>query len=175
MKLLQNTLTLWDRADLLELDKLDKKENTIPILTIGYEGYSIDDFIDRLKAFDVGYLFDVREIPFSRKKGFSKTPLKEALEENDINYHNFKELGSPKRIRDKLHVDKDYQYFFEEYEKYLETQDESLEIVSTAISENKNIHFCLLCFEKDPSICHRSILAKKLSNLIKDDVEIINI
>jgi uncharacterized protein (DUF488 family) len=167
-------MTLYDTAELMKIDEMET-DNMIPLLTIGYEGYSIEDFVNQLKAYNVGYLFDVREIPFSRKKGFSKAPLQETMKKHNINYHHFKELGSPKIIRNKLHEDKDYDSFFYEYEQYLETQTEAMEIVSTAIAENKDTRFCLLCFEKNSELCHRNILAQKISDIIENEVEIVNI
>ena len=59
--------------------------------------------------------------------------------------------------------------------KYIKTQKETLDIITTAISENRQKRFCLMCFEKNPQICHRSILADEISKLIKDDINIINI
>ena len=50
------------------------------VLTIGYEGWDIEEFVDRLKQFHISRLIDVREIPLSRKPGFSKTSLRERLE-----------------------------------------------------------------------------------------------
>lgn len=175
MLIQRSGLSLWDMDRLSRLERLEVKDDTIPLLTIGYEGYSIDEFIGCLKNFHVDYLFDVREIPFSHKKGFSKTPLKTALTENAIRYQHFKELGSPKEIRDQLHSDSNYDVFFENYEAYLQTQRDTMEIASAAIEGNANKIFCLLCFEKNPEICHRSVLARELATMVDKDVEIINI
>ena len=86
-----------------------KKPAHIPIetelYTIGYEGINIDDFIKQLKTSGVSKLIDVRDIPFSRKKGFSKEVLKETLEDNNIKYFHFKPLGSPASLRSKLKED----------------------------------------------------------------------
>ncbi len=45
------------------------------LTTIGYEGASLTAFISTLKASGVTLLLDVRELPVTRRKGFSKTPL----------------------------------------------------------------------------------------------------
>ena len=82
------------------------------LLTIGYEGRAIDEFIARLKQFNISRLIDVREIPLSRKPGFSKTSLRERLEDEKIEYVHIKALGSPSPIRNKLKTDWDYDYFF---------------------------------------------------------------
>ncbi|MBK6650144.1 MAG: DUF488 domain-containing protein [Betaproteobacteria bacterium] len=49
-----------------------------PLFTLGYEGLTIDAFIARLQAAQVKTVVDVRELPLSRKKGFSKTGLPQA-------------------------------------------------------------------------------------------------
>ena len=49
------------------------------ILTIGYEGAVIDDFIATLELVEVEVLIDIRDIPVSRKRGFSKNALADAL------------------------------------------------------------------------------------------------
>ena len=89
-------------------------ENNI-IFTIGYEGFSIEDFIKKLKDSNIQQLIDVRELALSRKNGFSKGILSLKLKEAGILYKHIPELGSPKEIRHQLHQDWDYKRFFEEY------------------------------------------------------------
>ena len=50
------------------------------LFTFGYEGLSIEDFVARLTLSGVREVFDVRELPLSRKRGFSKKSLAAALE-----------------------------------------------------------------------------------------------
>ena len=90
------------------------KNQFISLLTLGYEGYTVEGFIDKLKENKIDVVVDVREIPLSHKKGFSKTPLSENMTINNIKYCHFKELGSPKIIRKKLNNDRDYTSFFYE-------------------------------------------------------------
>jgi hypothetical protein len=131
------------------------------ILTIGYEGREIDELIDRLKIFNISRLIDVREIPISRKKGFSKTALKKRLENENIEYVHVKELGSPSPIRKKLRLDMDYDYFFKAYNKYLSENMEVIKNVHTYISDGIN---CFMCFERLPGKCHRTVVANKIKD-----------
>lgn len=131
------------------------------ILTIGYEGREIDEFVDRLKRFNISRLIDVREIPISRKKGFSKTALKERLEGENIEYIHVKALGSPSSIREKLKSDMDYDYFFNAYNEYLSENMEAIEDVLKYISDGIN---CFMCFERLPGKCHRTVVANKIKN-----------
>jgi len=57
-------------------------------------------------------VLDVRENPFSRKPGFSKRPLSQALEANGIRYVHLKELGTPHPLRDAVKAGGDYGVFF---------------------------------------------------------------
>ncbi len=70
------------------------------LFTIGYEGRDIDEFVSLLKDNGITRLIDVREIPFSRKKGFSKSRLNERLQNENIDYVHIKALGSPSEIRE---------------------------------------------------------------------------
>ncbi|MDP2877672.1 MAG: DUF488 domain-containing protein, partial [Holophaga sp.] len=55
---------------------------TTTLCTFGYEGLTIEAFIARLKESGVRTIIDVRELPLSRKKGFSKKAFAEALHGN---------------------------------------------------------------------------------------------
>ena len=67
-----------------------------PLHTIGYEGSSIDEFLATLGAVGIDLLIDVRDVPISRKKGFSKSALASHLAHHRIEYLHLKGLGDPK-------------------------------------------------------------------------------
>src|SRR3989304_5152229 len=92
------------------------------LYTIGYEGLSISEFVGLLKKHGIACLIDVRELPISRKAGFSKTPLNDRLLKSNIQYCHIKELGSPREVRYKLKEDLNYNSFFEKMERYLSTK-----------------------------------------------------
>jgi uncharacterized protein (DUF488 family) len=129
------------------------------LFTIGYEGAGLQEFLDCLEKNAVKCLLDVREIPFSRKRGFSKTPLSRALEERGIHYVHFKELGSPSSVREELKQGQDYRKFFHEMEEYLTTQVEGIE---RACSYIDRMTCCLMCYERLAAECHRKVVASKI-------------
>ncbi|MBS0315666.1 MAG: DUF488 domain-containing protein [Proteobacteria bacterium] len=131
------------------------------MLTIGYEGASLEDFIATLKAASVTMLLDVRELPISRRKGFSKRALSDALEAEGISYRHERDLGSPKAIRHQLHEDHDYDQFFGAFTTYLKSQRPLLKKLAAELDGR----VALMCFERDPATCHRSIVAKQLETL----------
>jgi len=131
------------------------------IYTIGYEGSSLSDFIATLKLSGIDVLLDVREIPLSRKKGFSKTALAAAAQKAGLQYRHEKLLGSPKEIRHKLYRDGDYKSYFKAFDAYLKTQSDLLAELTKTIKGN----VVLMCYERDPLICHRLSVAKKLEEI----------
>ncbi|MCD6663504.1 MAG: DUF488 domain-containing protein [Comamonas sp.] len=131
------------------------------LMTIGYEGSSIEDFIATLAHANVTLLLDVREIPISRRKGFSKKALAQHAEAVGINYRHERDLGSPKNIRHQLHVDGDYATYFKSFKEYLKSQKPLLEKLASDLEGT----VALVCYERDPATCHRSVVARQLENL----------
>ena len=132
------------------------------LYTIGYESKSIDDLISQLKSHDISTLVDVREIPISRKKGFSKTVFSEYLNKNGIEYIHLKKLGSPKNIRKELKQNKDYFSFFEKYLEYIQLHKNIINDLYKIILE-KNC--CIMCYENLPFKCHRKIICDEIEKI----------
>lgn len=139
------------------------------LYTIGYEDADLADFLATLKRAKMNVLLDVRELPISRRKGFSKTALKEALAEVGIDYRHEKQLGSPKAVRHQLREDWNYPRFFREYDKHLSQQRDLLERLAQEIKGN----VALMCYEKDHTTCHRDSVVNELANML--DIEPIHL
>jgi uncharacterized protein (DUF488 family) len=71
------------------------------LYTVGYQGRSLAELLDSLSRAEVQRVVDVRELPLSRKPGFSKTALAAALAERGIEYVHVKPLGNPKANRER--------------------------------------------------------------------------
>lgn len=125
------------------------------LFTIGYEGTALNDFVDTLKAAGIDVLLDIRELPISRRKGFSKTALSAALKEAEILYSHEKRLGSPREIRHRLREDGNYPRFFREFRRHLIAQEELL----AKLSEELRGNVALMCYEKNHEECHRRLVA----------------
>lgn len=78
------------------------------LFTFGYEGLDIDAFVARVQGAGVQAIVDVRELPLSRKKGFSKSALRDALRAAGLDYFHVPALGCPKEIRTRYKVDGDW-------------------------------------------------------------------
>jgi len=142
------------------------------VFTIGYEGREIDDFIDRLKKYRITRLIDVREIPLSRKKGFSKTELRKRVESAKIEYFHFRSLGSPSNIRHRLKIDHNYERFFKAYGIYLENNNAA---ISEAYDLMQNGLTCIMCFERFPEKCHRSTVVQRIKEIDGNGLNILHI
>jgi len=142
------------------------------LYTIGYEGLDIEQFVYRLKKHKINSLMDVRELPLSRKKGFSKTLLQKRLENEGLSYVHIKELGSPREIRQKLKEDSDYGSFFNDFSKYLEDKQDKVNEISEYLLDKIN---CLMCFEQSADKCHRSIVAENMVRQSDNKLGIVHI
>jgi uncharacterized protein (DUF488 family) len=142
------------------------------LYTIGYENRDLDEFIDILIENGIDLLADIRAIPYSRRREFSKKALTSRLAITKIEYAHFGSLGSPKELRDKVRADNDYGYFFMEYDKYLRTQDAALAGLLELIREKK---VCLMCYEMDADRCHRRAVAERIKQISRDAVDISNL
>lgn len=134
----------------------------VELLTIGYEGLDLTTFLARLQAGNVQTLIDVRARPISRKKGFSKNALAEAVCALDIRYVPLPTFGCPQEIRDDYRIDGDWARYSVRYEAYLDTQELALADLANRARQSR---CCLLCFEADPNLCHRSLVAARVHAL----------
>jgi uncharacterized protein (DUF488 family) len=127
------------------------------LYTFGYEGLDIDSFIARLKKAAVRFVIDVRERPLSRKRGFSKTALFEALKAAGIEYAHVPELGCPKPVRDRYREDGDWDAYTTAFLVHLAAQQPFIDELAKLANSNT---ICLLCFEADHLACHRTYVAR---------------
>src|SRR6185312_9902836 len=99
------------------------------LITIGYEGACLEDFLRTLVQLRVDTVVDVRELPLSRKKGFSKIRLSTALAQIGVGYRHERGLGCPREIRVDLRSTHDYVGYFAAFEKYLRTKDDVVDSI----------------------------------------------
>jgi len=142
------------------------------LFTVGYEGTTIDTFINNLHANRIDCILDIRALPLSRKPGFSKKRLAERLCLAGVQYVHLAELGTPKNIRDKLKSTRDYSTFFKNMKKYLAGQKEAIELAYNHVMNNR---CCLMCFERLADYCHRKIVAEKIKATNGDGLQITHI
>lgn len=141
----------------------------MPLMTIGYEGASLEDFLKTLEAADVSLIADIRELPISRKRGFAKTRLSKALEERGIGYIHLRALGDPKSGREAAR-NGNFDLFREIFTKHLKTEEARIALTELQrIADSQLV--CLLCYERDPKHCHRSIVAERIQRRVSTSVK----
>src|SRR5258705_13848107 len=96
------------------------------VFTIGYEGMNIREFLLMLSEHHIEAVVDVRELPLSRKPGFSKTALAKSLNLAGLEYVHMVELGCPKLVRDRYRADSDWRHYTEGFLKHLKKQEDAI-------------------------------------------------
>lgn len=137
--------------------------------TIGYQGADIPDFISALKKNNIDLLIDVRENANSRKKGFAKSALRETLQTNGIRYVHLRGLGTKPEVRKAYRANNDMDWFTSEYNQYLSTRQEDIDELVKLMADNT---CCLMCFEADHTMCHRSLITAHLKKQFGQELEI---
>jgi len=140
-----------------------------PLRTIGYQGFQPGDWLDALCASRVEVVIDVRDMPLSRRKGFSKTALRESLAARGVDYVHIRSLGNPKHLREALKSGMTFAEFSVSFECLLDGRGEALGELAVIASQRSA---CLVCFEEDPSCCHRSLVAERVSRLSEGAIRV---
>jgi uncharacterized protein (DUF488 family) len=139
------------------------EEETV-LFTIGYEGISLESYLNKLIKNNIKVLCDVRKNALSMKYGFSKTQLKNACNGVGIEYVHIPEVGIDSDQRQELKSQSDYDVLFEKYKEnnLTKTVTNQVEILDL-LKQNRRI--ALTCFEADICQCHRKHLSEAITNL----------
>lgn len=134
------------------------------LTTIGYEKSTLSDFIATLQLCNIDILVDIRDRAQSRRPGFSKTALSEALKDAGIEYIHYKSLGDPKEGREAARSG-NYPLFKKIFNQVMDS-----EIGQKSLSEVKDLainnSICLMCYERDQKECHRKIVSDHLETVL---------
>lgn len=129
------------------------------LATIGYEGKSLEAYLNVLLEDGVTILCDVRRNPLSRKYGFSKKSLKSAVEAVGLRYEHVPELGIASEERQELKTQADYDALFDRYEaRDLPKQGDAVGRIAGWIRDGERV--ALTCYELHPHQCHRHCVAE---------------
>ena len=134
-------------------------KNASPLFTIGYEKSALADLLRALKEAKVELLIDTRAVAASRRAGFSKKMLAASLEDKGIKYLHLQKLGTPADGREAARSG-NYKKLWQIYGKHIKTKEarEQLDALEYMIREGHRL--CLLCYEREPTECHRSKIAE---------------
>jgi uncharacterized protein (DUF488 family) len=124
------------------------------LFTLGYEGLSIDAYLNKLIVNNIHALIDVRNNPFSMKYGFSNPGFQNHVERVGIAYYHVPELGIPSELRKKLGTKESYMSLFKYYEEEILPHNlVHIEKIKQRIHDHSRV--ALTCFEQDFRSCHR--------------------
>lgn len=139
------------------------------IFTIGYEGATVPEFIAALETAGVERVVDVRALPLSRRPGFSKSPLRAALQEAGIEYVHLKALGTPANGRAAARAGRhaDLERIYAGQLELPEAIAEAAQMIELAREKPS----ALLCMEREPAHCHRTLLLRAIA----PDAEVTNL
>lgn len=132
-------------------------EAGLEVLTIGYQGRNVAELTRLLQQHRVDVVLDIREFAWSRKPGFSRAQLAPALHRAGLEYVHEPRLGSPKRLRDVYKATGDWSTFAAAYTTHLQAL---LELIRDYLRQLADQRVCLLCFEEQAGLCHRSLVAE---------------
>jgi uncharacterized protein (DUF488 family) len=162
--------------NILSPNEFERVKNAIPpsqgavLYTIGYEGISLEEYLNRLLINNVNVLVDVRRNSLSMKYGFSKSQLKKCCESIGIEYVHYPDLGIESELRQELNNQSDYDKLFESYNQNLKNKSDNQQELIKLLENNKSI--ALTCFEANINQCHRKHLAEAIQRLSGFNFEI---
>ena len=139
------------------------------IFTIGYEGATVGEFLAALEQAGVRRVIDVRAVPNSRRPGFSKTPLRNALAEAGIEYTHLRALGTPAEGRAAARSGRrdDLKRIYAGQLELPEAIAQGAQMLDLA----GDTPSAVLCYERDPAVCHRTLLL----DAVAPDAEVVHL
>lgn len=142
------------------------------LFTAGYAGFDPETFLSKLRWSDVKVLVDVRDRPISRNRHFNQAPLKAFLEANQVEYISYRSLGVPAPLRQDHRAGGSLDQYFAAYRMHLAGQQEAMDSLYSLMTQKS---CCLLCLERNPLECHRSVLAEVLSHQNGNQIEVVHL
>lgn len=165
---------LMDKQELKIIEDEKPSQSDKVFFTIGYEGKSFENYLNRLLKNNIQVLCDVRKNPLSRKYGFSKRTLSDTLSKLDIEYVHLPELGIISEKRQQLKSQADYDRLFDDYESTtLKENNQTLETLMDIINQKQRI--AITCFEAEQCMCHRGRVAEAIGKNPDCDFPIVHV
>lgn len=142
------------------------------VFSVGYEGRQIEGLVELLSVHGITVLVDVRLNPISRKPGFSKTRLRDALSAAGIEYRHARALGNPKDNREPFRSG-DTDRGLAVFRRLLSSRhaEDELEHLTELLVHER---VALLCFERAHDRCHRQAVVDVMTSR-HDHVQVVRL
>ncbi|WP_375504849.1 DUF488 family protein [uncultured Jatrophihabitans sp.] len=125
-------------------------------VSVGYEGREVGEFVRDLAARGVTVLADVRLNAVSRRRGFSKSALKTALDAKGISYLHLRGLGNPRENRS-VFSGAQVQEGRDAFRVLLTSDNARRDLATLRTAAVENV-VAVFCFERDEQRCHRKVI-----------------
>jgi uncharacterized protein (DUF488 family) len=160
--------------ELINVQKQKPIKKGTTLFTIGYEGLTVEEYLNKLILNDIKVLCDVRKNPFSMKYGFNKNQLMTACNGVGIEYLHIPEVGIDSDKRQELNTQADYNKLFKFYSStVLRNELIKQQYILELLSSKERV--ALTCFEKNINQCHRKLLADSLAKMDSNSLKVIHI
>ncbi len=156
--------TTLDKEQFARVEKQKVNKTETVLFTIGYEGVSLEEYLNKLIINGIKVLCDVRRNSYSMKYGFSKSQLQKACHGVGIEYVHIPEVGIDSDKRQELNTQADYDKLFVFYKANILKNEVVKQKEIFDILESKK-RVALTCFEANICQCHRKHLAESISKL----------
>ncbi len=161
-----NRVLLDDNTTLSRIASVQPKDTAFRLLSIGYEGRSLENYLNRLLHANVSLLCDVRRNAISRKYGFAKSTLARACDGVGICYKHVPELGIESSQRKGLKTEADFAGLFRKYElKNLPNKKAVLRQIVDWVKSGETV--ALTCYEREATKCHRHCVTEALCQMLE--------
>ena len=130
------------------------------VYTVGYQGLSIDAFLNLLLERGITQLVDTRFTPASRVYEYHASTLRNLCERVGIGFQPEPMLGVPKNTRERFFQARNHRQFKRDYSEILRAQRDRVIAISDLMTRTPA---AVMCYERDVSNCHRSYLAHELA------------
>ncbi len=149
-----------------------KVAKTRRLFTIGYEQAKPAAVLNELERAKIELLVDTRAVAASRRPGFSKRQLAASLDDAGIGYIHLQKLGTPAEGRAAAR-NGDTDALWRIYDKHIKTAEAQAELGELIALVKSGKRVALLCYCRDPKVCHRSRIVanvKKRTQVKVDDL-----
>lgn len=141
------------------------------VFTLGYQLRTLENYIEELERAGVEFVIDIRENPWSYKRGFKKNELYMALRTANIRYLHLRVAGNPKELRRSA---ESHAECLDLYASYIDGRpsvvERLAELLARSVDQGRRI--CLLCYERHPDDCHRTILLSRCVERIDREIAV---
>ncbi|AZZ90250.1 DUF488 family protein [Hahella sp. KA22] len=130
-------------------------DSTSSLYSIGYATKPVAVFISQLQSHRIDVVADVRSVPYSRAfHDYHRETLIQHLKEHGLRYVYLGEELGP-RSKDPAHYDESRQV---QFDRLIQSDLFQSGVARLKEGMNKGFRIALMCAEKDPASCHRSLL-----------------